>query len=112
MKKIFHWLGYIPLLCLANFMLFCIRATYHLGELPQVYQPDPKDLNFDLHQQTIWILGGLSLVIILMILVYDTIRVIKGKSILSQVVISRIGIWLFVLVLISNPLDLVNWFLD
>ena len=42
-----------PVAWLLLFGLFILRARVRLGRWPAPYQPDPKDLGFDLHHATI-----------------------------------------------------------
>jgi hypothetical protein len=42
-----------PLVWLCLFGLFILRARVALGRWPAPYQPDPKDLGFDLHHAAI-----------------------------------------------------------
>ena len=48
-----------PLLWMATFELFVLRAYLAIGRWPYYGHPDPKDLGFDIHHTLIW-LGMLS----------------------------------------------------
>lgn len=45
----------LPLLGLALFYGFVLRAYIELGTWPAPYNPDPKDLEFNLHHIAIWL---------------------------------------------------------
>lgn len=107
-KKYIDWIGFIPLLFLMIFALFCIRAFYQLDEIPTFANSDPKDLNFDAHHILIWFFGIVSILIIPFVIVYDLIT----KNFTVRNLVKRIFILLFIVFLFFNPFDLVNWFLD
>jgi hypothetical protein len=61
--RVFVWsTAALPLGWLALFWLFVLRARLALGVWPQPYQPDPKDLGFDVHHVLIALLMPLILV--------------------------------------------------
>ena len=52
-KSFYIFLTSTPLLSLALFYSFVLRAYIALGRWPIPYRPDPKDLNFDLHMLSV-----------------------------------------------------------
>ncbi|MEL7423923.1 MAG: hypothetical protein AAFN81_13065 [Bacteroidota bacterium] len=113
MKEVVKWLSLIPLAWLIIFLAFCLRAINKLGQMPLPHNPDPSDLNFDFHLNSVWLLGYVSLLICTPIaLGYDFYNAVKGERKPIKEYISRIWIVIFILVLILNPFDLINWLLD
>jgi hypothetical protein len=47
-------LGAAPLVWLALFYAFVVRARFHLGRWPEPYAPDPKTLEFTLHHAAVF----------------------------------------------------------
>lgn len=113
LERFISWCRLAPLLLILLFTGFCLRATLALGRLPTPYQPDPKDLDFDIHHSAIALLGYTTVwFFIPVVVLYDGYALFTGKIKRQKIHLSRIWILVFPLIWWLNPLDLVNWFLD
>jgi hypothetical protein len=103
---------YLPWVYIMLFYSYVLRAYLKLGRLPTYNNPDPKELNFDLHRRFVYWsfdIGIYSIVlsIILILLSFKLKSIVLGKRDLL--------LWVIVLVffffnILFDPLD--TWFLD
>ena len=74
--KLFWFQSLIPATWLVLFYSFVVRAYLILGQWPQPYMPDPKDLGLIWHRMAIW----LSLPLVVVGSVTFILMVARGRS--------------------------------
>lgn len=102
-----------PTLWLFIFLTFVLRARISLGHFPYPYNPDPKDLGFDLHAWMIYLvfLGSMATVVIFPL----ALRYVKQFGIRVRRIYSLIfaASWTLIVVLcVFDPGQFLTWFLD
>jgi hypothetical protein len=106
-------LSYVPLLWVAVFVSFVLRAWFALGRLPYPYQPDPKDLGFDFHMQLVHF-GFLATVA--SILIFLALMLIQrrqsGQFDQVSLRIQLLGILVVGVIVFVDPGRFLEWFMD
>ena len=88
MRVIVWILALAPIVWLVSFWHFALRARWALGRWPTPYNPDPKDLGFDLHYTALLIgIPGIWAATIALLLVvalnYRSIRAAGARPLLA-----------------------------
>ncbi|MER2599719.1 MAG: hypothetical protein ABTQ73_09375 [Caldilineales bacterium] len=113
-KRLLIWLpAILPLGVLTLFYSYVLRARLALGVWPRPYQPDPKDLGFDLHYVLVlfsWPVLLVSPAILLLWLLYW--RRSQPKALLMSAVVFML-IWLASCLLLRlDPGQFGMWLMD
>jgi drug/metabolite transporter (DMT)-like permease len=114
-EKLWGMLCLLPTGWIALFYAFVVRAYFKLGHWPAPYQPDPKDLAFDLHHLAIWL--GFP-VIIASAVVFGIVVVSQGRKYshsprrwmmaMGYIVTLLVGVGLMCI----DPGHFLEWFVD
>lgn len=101
----------LPILWYILFFSFVFRSWYKIGHVPRPYFPDPKNLDFDLHYAAIvisTIFVGLSPIF----LIHSGLRWTNSRLQNISLLILSLNYFIWWIVLIIDPWQFREWFID
>jgi hypothetical protein len=110
-EKLWGMLCLLPTGWIVLFYAFVVRAYLSLGHWPAPYQPDPKDLAFNLHHLAIWLSFP---VIVASAVVFGIVVVLHGRKYGHNPWrwIMAMGYIVTLLVICTDPGHFLEWFVD
>jgi hypothetical protein len=107
------YLSWAPLIWVAVFLSFVLRAWLALGRLPYPYNPDPKDLGFELHMTLVHFgfLATIGITVLFFVLwLLDGKRC--GKFDRSSLTVQLFGMTVLGWIVFFDPGKFLEWFMD
>jgi hypothetical protein len=102
-----------PLLWLAVFYAFVLRARFALGHWPLPYRPDPKIMGFDLHHKAIWLgLVAMPFFLVMSVLGAAMGRKKMGLRVTPLLATACFGALAVIILARFDPGEFFEWFAD
>lgn len=113
-KRALAWLpALFPLGYLALFYSYVLRARLALGVWPRPYQPDPKDLGFDLHYLAVLLALPVWFISPILLLIWLLLWPRGRRKALLWPFLAFLLIWLLGWLLLRlDPGQFGTWFMD
>lgn len=104
----------IPILFIAFYVGFIVRAYVELGQLPSPHYPDPKDLGFNIHHNIVWLAFFASWFAIPIGIIGISYLHFKKELNISRgfMIAFFLSVILFAVILLIDPYKQLEWFMD